>query len=311
MVSRLAIISQGGLVMKKNFFKLSLKQKQNYAGYLWISPFIIGFVLFFLAPMLQSFIFSVSELKFTTDGYELKFVGMKNFVYALTVDPNFNQYFTETMIGVLINIPAVIMFSFFIASLLNQDFKGRTVARIIFFLPVILTAGVLHQLEVEDLMHMTMKDEGNIMLSATMVKNFLLNMSLPQVLIDYVILAASNIPEIIEFSAIPILIFLAGLQSIPFHLYECADIEGATGWETFWKITFPLVSPLFLTNIVFIVVYSFTAPGNMLVSYIHSLTWGRGIFGVSVAMSLMYFLAIGILLVIVGWIVEKNVFYME
>lgn len=295
----------------KNPFKLSLTQKQNYAGYLWISPFVIGFILFFFAPMLQSFRFSVSELSFTPDGYELAYVGLENFKYALTVDPNFIQYFIETIISVLVNIPAVILFSFFIATLLNQEFKGRTLARAIFFLPVILTAGVLHELEVEDLMYLTTQDESNVLFSAAMVKNFLLDMSLPQGIIDYVIMAASNIPQIIEYSAIPILIFLAGLQSVPFHLYECAKMEGATGWEIFWKITFPLVSPLFLTNVIFITVYSFTAPGNRLVEYISSLTWGRGLFGVSVAMSLMYFLAIGVILLVVGYIIERNVFYME
>lgn len=295
----------------KNPFKLSLTQKQNYAGYLWISPFVIGFILFFFAPMLQSFRFSVSKLSFTPDGYELAYVGLENFKYALTVDPNFIQYFTETIISVLVNIPAVILFSFFIATLLNQEFKGRTLARAIFFLPVILTAGVLHELEVEDLMYLTTQDESNVLFSAAMVKNFLLDMSLPQGIIDYVIMAASNIPQIIEYSAIPILIFLAGLQSVPSHLYECAKMEGATGWEIFWKITFPLVSPLFLTNVIFITVYSFTAPGNRLVEYISSLTWGRSLFGVSVAMSLMYFLAIGVILLVVGYIIERNVFYME
>lgn len=297
--------------MKRKLFKLSLKQKQNYTGYIWVAPFIIGFIFFFLAPMLQSFRFSVSELKFTTDGYELKYVGLENFKYALTVDPNFNQHFTETILGILINIPAVILFSFFIASVLNQEFKGRTLARAIFFLPVILTAGVLHELEVEDLMYLTTRDRGNILLSAAMVRDFFLDMRLPRAIIDYVIIAASNIPQIIEYSAIPILIFLAGLQSVPAHLYECAKIEGATGWEMFWKITFPLVSPLFLTNVIFITVYSFTAPGNSLVGYISSLTWGRGIFGVSVAMSLMYFLAISLILLVVGFILERNVFYME
>lgn len=295
----------------KNPFKLSLTQKQNYAGYLWISPFVIGFILFFFAPMLQSFRFSVSKLSFTPDGYELAYVGLENFKYALTVDPNFIQYFIETIISVLVNIPAVILFSFFIATLLNQEFKGRTLARAIFFLPVILTAGVLHELEVEDLMYLTTQDESNVLFSAAMVKNFLLDMSLPQGIIDYVIMAASNIPQIIEYSAIPILIFLAGLQSVPSHLYECAKMEGATGWEIFWKITFPLVSPLFLTNVIFITVYSFTAPGNRLVEYISSLTWGRSLFGVSVAMSLMYFLAIGVILLVVGYIIERNVFYME
>lgn len=297
--------------MKRKLFKLSLKQKQNYTGYIWVAPFIIGFIFFFLAPMLQSFRFSVSELKFTTDGYELKYVGLENFKYALTVDPNFNQHFTETILGILINIPAVILFSFFIASVLNQEFKGRTLARAIFFLPVILTAGVLHELEVEDLMYLITRDRGNILLSAAMVRDFFLDMRLPRAIIDYVIIAASNIPQIIEYSAIPILIFLAGLQSVPAHLYECAKIEGATGWEMFWKITFPLVSPLFLTNVIFITVYSFTAPGNSLVGYISSLTWGRGIFGVSVAMSLMYFLAISLILLVVGFILERNVFYME
>ncbi|NLM69507.1 MAG: sugar ABC transporter permease [Firmicutes bacterium] len=297
--------------MKRKLFKLSLKQKQNYTGYIWVAPFIIGFIFFFLAPMLQSFRFSVSELNFTTDGYELKYVGLENFKYALTVDPNFNQHFTETILGILINIPAVILFSFFIASVLNQEFKGRTLARAIFFLPVILTAGVLHELEVEDLMYLITRDRGNILLSAAMVRDFFLDMRLPRAIIDYVIIAASNIPQIIEYSAIPILIFLAGLQSVPAHLYECAKIEGATGWEMFWKITFPLVSPLFLTNVIFITVYSFTAPGNSLVGYISSLTWGRGIFGVSVAMSLMYFLAISLILLVVGFILERNVFYME
>ena len=158
--------------MKRKLYKMSLKQKQNYTGYIWVAPFIIGFIFFFLAPMLQSFRFSVSELKFTTDGYELKYVGLENFKYALTVDPDFNQHFTETILGILINIPAVILFSFFIASVLNQEFKGRTLARAIFFLPVILTAGVLHELEVEDLMYLITRDRGNILLSAAMVRDF-------------------------------------------------------------------------------------------------------------------------------------------
>ena len=138
-----------------------------------------------------------------------------------------------------------------------------------------------------------------------------MDMSLPKAIIDYVIIAASSIPQIIEYSAIPILIFLAGLQSVPSDLYECAKIEGATGWEIFWKVTIPLVSPLLLTNVVFITIYSFTAPGNTLVSYISSLAWGRGIFGVSVAMSLMYFLAIGVILLIISFVVGRSVVYME
>ena len=138
-------------------------------------------------------------------------------------------------------------------------------------------------------MYLTTRDRANVMLSTASLRDFFMEMSLPRWIISYVIMAAGNLPQLIEYSAIPILIFLAGLQSVPGQLYECAKLEGATGWETFWKITFPLISPLFLTNVIFIIVTRLL-PGNQLVSYISDL--GRGIFGVSVAMSLMYFAAI-------------------
>ena len=301
--------------MDKSRFQLSLQQKRNYSGYLWIAPFLIGFTLFFLNPVIQSLQFSISELEITADGFELHFVGLENFHYALLVNPEFVEVFTETVLDVVINIPAVIIFSFFVANLLNQKFKGRFLVRLILFLPVILTAGIVYELEQEDFMHELMalgaEAEEAGFLNVAVIEEFLLEIRLPAVLIEYIILALDRVPDIIDAAAIPILIFLAGLQSIPASLYECARMEGATGWESFWKITFPLISPLFLTNIIFIIINSFTAPGNELVALIENVAWSGNMYGVSVAMTWFYFVAITIILGAVYWIISRKIVFME
>ena len=115
----------------------------------------------------------------------------------------------------------------------------------------------------------------------------------------------------IEASAIPILIFLAGLQSVPTDLYEAADVEGITGWERFWMITFPLVSPMILVNAVYIIIDSFTSYRNEMVVFIADNAWSRGGYGVSVAMSMLYFLAIAVILGIIVGVFSKRVVYIK
>lgn len=303
--------------------KLSLQTKKVITGLIFIFPFIVGFILFFLRPSIQSVIFSLSDLQIKATGYELNFIGFENYKYAFTVDPQFTRIFTETVRQILVDIPAVIIFSFIAAAFLNQDFKGRGLARVIFFLPVILGAGVLAQLEKADIMARTqglqygtgieagINEVADVFLFSTKLTSFFLRMRLPKDLLNYIVVATAHIPDIIHKSAIPIVIFLAGLQSISSLIYEAADIEGANGWEKFWKITVPLISPLIVTNIVFIIIDSFTAADNRLVTYIESTAWGRGIFGVSVAMSWVYFLAITIILAVVIKIVSKYSFSME
>lgn len=294
--------------------RLTLTGKRALWGIVFTAPFTIGFLLFFLGPMIQSFIFSLSELEVTPHGFNLNYLGFENFRYALRVDPSFMRIFTETTIRILTDIPAVIIFSFFAATLLNQEFKGRLLARVIFFMPVILTAGIIAQLEAQDILHRMLAyvaDQEDTIATSRAVVQVMMQLRMPQDFIVYIVTAVNRIPDVINASAIPILIFLAGLQSIPSSLFETAKIEGATAWESFWKITFPLISPLFLTNMVFIIVDSFTAPGNSLVTYISNAAWSRGIYGVSVAMTWMYFGAIALFLVIVFGFISKHVFYME
>lgn len=291
--------------------RLGLAARKSLQGYVYVSPFLLGFFAFFLIPLFQTISFSLRELKIVAAGYTTNPVGLDNFRQALLVDPDFVPTLTTTMINTIIDIPAILIFSFFMAVVLNQEFKGRALARLIFFLPVILTSGVVVRMELNDVMNEALVREAEFMLGGEYFVNFLLGLNLPPAFINYIVTVVDRIGPVIEASAIPILIFLAGLQSVPRDLYEVADVEGITGWEKFWMITFPLVSPMILTNAVFIIVNSFTSPRNEIVTFIAENTWSRGGYGVSAAMSLVYFAAIAVILAVIVLATARRVIYLK
>lgn len=297
--------------MRFNRLRLRLTDKKNLKGYLYIAPFLIGFLAFFLIPLYQTIVFSLNELKIVPTGYTTTFVGVENYNKILFVDPDFVPILTDTLVNTAIDIPAILIFSFFIAVVLNQKFTGRTFVRLIFFLPVILTSGVVVQMELNDVMNQALVREAEFMLGGQHFVSFLLQLKLPAGFIQYIVTLVDRISLVIEASAIPILIFLAGLQSVPTDLYEVADVEGITGWEKFWMITFPLVSPMILTNAVFIIINSFTSPRNDMVLFIADNAWSRGGYGVSAAMAIIYFAAIAIILATVVSIISRRIVYMK
>ena len=299
--------------MKKKL-ELSWKNKKSVWGVIFIFPFIIGFLLFFLYPLIQSIIFSFSNLEITVTGYRLDFVGFENYRMSLFVDINFVRMLYENGIETILQIPAILIFSLFIAAVLNQEFHGRLVMRVIFFLPVIVGTGVVAEMLQADAMY------GEVGLVTEMIDEFILSdyaepflmeLRMPDVFLEYILEAIEQIRDIIYASAIPILIFLAGLQSVPSSLYEVAEIDGATGWEKFWKVTFPLISPLLLTNIVYVVIDSFTAVDNEVVSHVVESVWGGIGFGRGAAMAWLYFILVIIILTIVYIIVAPRIFYTE
>ena len=299
--------------MRIKSFRLTIKQRKKIGGYLFSLPFLIGFLFFFLYPFIQSFIFSLNKLELTPSGYLLHFTGLKNYYDAILVNPEFSRTFVETIADMAINLPLILTFSFFTAIILNQEFKGRTLARIIFFLPVIYSAGVVLRLEQTDYITEIMKssDQAGIFSSQTLKILFSQIKFLPDTAIQYVLSAIERFAEIIKASGIQILIFLAGLQSISPSLYEAAKVEGASGWESFWLITLPMISPLILTNTVYTIVDTLTVADNKLVQLIRKTAFlGEG-YGMSSAMAIIYFAAIILLLAIVFKIISKHIFYHE
>ncbi len=283
-------------------------------GYAFILPWLLGFVLLFAAPLAESINFSMSSLKIAPGGYELEFIGLENFRNALFVDPNFNRILTESITEMAWNVPMILFFSLFSAVLLNQKFKGRALARAIFFLPVILASGAVASAQEAGLISLT----GSSQIAAELGEQqngfdviglmFLLDEAgMPVFLIDYIIDAVMRIYEIIRSSGVQILIFLAALQSVPAAMYEVAKIEGATPYESFWKITFPMVSPLILTNIIYTIIDSFA--NSEVTKTIYETAFQSQNFGLSASMSWLYTLIVSIILIVIGFIINRKVFY--
>jgi len=295
-------------------FGLSLTSKMSMYGYVFALPFIVGFILFFLYPMVQSVIFSVSDLVIRRGGYDLEYVGLSNYRYALFVDDKYVRVLVETLGKMLGDVGAVLIFSLFAASLLNSRFKGRTLVRVIFLLPVIFGSGVIMRIEEADYRNQVLvmgTEVGTGVFSREALAGFLMQIGIPETMLEYIVNVVYGIPRIIRASAIQILIFLAGFQSIPKSLYESADVEGATRWESFWKITFPLLSPLILTNIVYSIVDFFGSPRNEMIEKIRATAFGGAGYGVSTAMAFMYFALVSFLITVIVVVVSRWVFYHE
>ncbi len=301
----------------RSFFRS--RDKSNY-GYIFITPFITGFIVFFLYPFILSIRFSFSDINIHRNGFELVFVGLKHYEYILFVSTEFVEALYNTFMSLIVNVPMIIFFSFFAAILLNQRFRGRTLARVIFFLPVILGAGIVLQIEQNDLLTLIMNSDelvsaggvrSTFVFSDASIRAIFLQMKMPVKMIEYLMLAVDNLALIIRSSGVQILIFLAGLQSITPSLYEAADVEGATSWEKFWTITFPLMTPMILTNIVYTIIDSFTSPTNELMVLIDETAFEGANYGVSVAMAWFYFLLIAIVLAVVVKIISKGVVYQD
>jgi len=231
------------------------------------------------------------------------------------VQPDFNKKLIEELGKMLRQVPLVIVFSFFAAVMLNEEFPGRSVARTIFFLPVIMSSGVVFFMEKTDYILQTVAAgtqaavaEG--LVGGSAIRAFLWQLKLPEWFMSYIVSAVDNIPVVIRSSGIQILIFLAGLQSIPGSLYEAADVEGCTRWERFLLITFPMLSPLVMTNLVYTIIDFLTGRQSEFLSWIQDFTF-RASYGMGTAMALLYFLAVGIIVAIVVSIVSKWVFYQE
>lgn len=296
--------------------RLSRRTKLSITGYLFISPFIIGFLCFVLGPVITTFRMSFSKVTVDTVnfGFHLEPVGMANYMRAFTEDASFNRLLTESLKGMALQVPLVTMFSLFLAVMLNRKFPGRGVVRAIFFLPVILTSGVLLSIEANNLMLASMEDAQASSQAATSITTYLEEIlvgtfgeiSLVQTLLS----AINRIYDIVIASSIQTVIFLSGLQAIPGDLYEVALIEGCTPWETFWKITFPMISPLILVNWIYGIVDYAMRSDNALIARIETFRAAFD-YGFATAMSLVYSLSVVIIVGISMLVISRMVYYYE
>lgn len=288
------------------------------AGILFCLPFIIGFLIFFLSPIILYVTMSFSKLTLNDVG-NMSFIpmGWDNYYEALFVQQDYISKVFSSLGELMLMFPSILLFSLFIAMLLNQKFYGRTFCRAVFFLPVLIASGVagasqndaLTSAAVSAVSGAVSGDMETLNLTKSLLS--LIGASIDTELLGIVEKLLSSIYDITMFSGIQILIFLAGLQNISPSLYEASAIEGATAWENFWKITLPMISPIVLVNAVYTVVDVLGSTSNSVVNELYSLAISDTKYGLSSAMGIIYF---GITFLIVGIVIfgiSRMVFYEE
>ena len=314
---------------KKKRRGASLIERRNRCGWIFILPFLIGIVLIYAAVIYESFIYSFAQYNaipaIKGGGYSLTWVGFDNFAKQLmaTVDDEgktFIELIFTSFAQQIIDIVIIIMLSLFVAVLLNQKMIGRTAFRAIFFIPVVVGAGIIAKIDgvgntiLESMMSTdgidmgTANDTGNIVSAmdmTMMLQGLGIGGSVVTILTDLV----NNIYNIVNRSGVQMLIFLSGLQSISPSIYESCQMEGATAWETFWKITFPMISPMILVNAFYTIIDSFTAESNEVMQAIINISPDGVPSGLQSAAAWTYFAVVIIALGLVALIASKFVFY--
>ncbi len=316
------------LVPKK---AVSLTAKKARMGWLFVLPFVIGLVVFYIGVIAESIGYSFATYaKIPASrggGYSLSWVGMQNYknVLTRTIDTKTGETFLERMFTgfgkQIIEVIAIIMLSLFIAILLNQKMVGRAAFRAIFFVPVVVGAGIIAKIDadnalLESMSSMESIDTGSVgggglgdLVDAMDITALFGNLGIGTSLVKWVTELISNIYDIVNRSGVQMLIFLAGLQSISPSIYESCQMEGASSWEIFWKITLPMISPIILANSVYTVIDSFTSESNSVMSYILNMADTTTVNGEQAAAAWAYFALVIITLVLVALIFRKIVFY--
>jgi len=297
---------------------LSLRGRQMFSGYMFIFPWLIGITFFFLWNIFQAFRHSFNHVELISGvGTILTPVGLDNFYYIFREHATFGREMFESVFQMVVNVPLIIFFSLFMAIILNRKFIGRGFVRAIFFLPVIMgSAAIANTLEM--VMNMMMGGITGVSpeamraatgFNAAAIIGMLEMFEIPPQVVDFLVETIANLHEVIRAAGVQILIFLAALQSIPPSMYEVAQIEGATSYEIFWKITMPMVSPLIVTNVVYTVVDTYA--NSEVVTTAHDTFFSLQNFGASAAMSLSTAILVCLVLFSVCWVISRKVFYYD
>ena len=304
--------------------KIPYEKKKGLYGYGFIALWFIGTLWLFIIPVLTSLWYSLCDTQLlakadalekgmTSAGIYTEWNGFKNFANAFTVDTEFLPKLGNSLGEILPNTIVIMIFSLFIAVILNQKFRGRTLARAIFFLPVLIATGPVISVINGDMTSQGISDASQFSTLfktdlVTELMEFLgiynINQTFTQVIKDI----TSDVLNLVWNSGIQILIFLSALQTIPPSAKEAAGIEGATAWEFFWKITFPYISPMILSNLVYTVIDAFVSTDNVVMEYVldQSRNWE---YGYSAALAWIYFAIVGACLGLICVIINRFVYY--
>ena len=266
-------------------------------GRMFVIPWTIGFILFFLVPLVESIAYAFSHVSLVDENM-LTFAGLEHFRYLIKDDLNFIDNLKDAVISFIYSLPIIVALSMIFALILNQKFRGRLFARAVFFLPVIIATGVVMKFVTGEAigngaaLNTAMGDTQSY--SGIQFDQLLINLGLPQsvteLLSDYI----ARVFNLVWSCGIQILLFVAGMQSIPDQLYEVSKIEGATAWEEFWFVTFPMLGNVTFLVLIYTIVDLFTAFDNPIMTQAYDLISKNSLYDRSSAILWGYFVVVGV-----------------
>jgi oligogalacturonide transport system permease protein len=269
------------------------RTREALHGYAFTLPWIIGFAVFTLIPLVQTFIFSLNRVTVTLTGINLDFMGWANYTRALFSDTNFVELIIGYAIETLVSVPIILIFSLIIALFLNLNFRFKGFFRVIFFLPVVITSGPV----ITELVSQGATSVPGISNSPAIAEFVAQLPSYLQSPIQYLL---TSFILILWFSGVQILIYLASLQKIDRSIYEAAAIDGASAWESFWKLTLPSLSTTTLVVAVYTIITLSQFSENKVTRYIFNQTYTvQGGIGYTSAMSFLFFFVLILLIVLI------------
>ncbi len=261
-------------------------------GFFFILPWIIGLIMFFFVPIIQSVIYSFCSVVVTSDGVKTTWVGIKNYRELLMADPNYTKWLTESITSFAYSLPIILVLSLILAIMLNQNFRGRVFFRALYFLPVIIATGKVMSFVFSTTDENLTEMGVSAGMASGMIKvsdlTTMLNMGTE--IATFISNAINNIFNLVWSCGIQIVLFLAGLQSIPSTLYEASKVEGATKWEEFWFITFPMLSRITLLVGIFTMVELFVNERAPMIEQVYGKMRG-GQYDIPSSMVWFYFIA--------------------
>ena len=283
--------------------KMTLRQQQSLWGYIFVSPWVLGLALLFAWPLGRSLMLSFQKV---TDlfQWQTEWVGLDHYRQIFTEDIVFTPVLLETLLNVAIDVPLILVFSLLLALLLTGVGRGQTFLRAVFFLPVVIgSAGVIQ--------HMLSVGAGDQLLMSTLEPLMRgIGAEVDSIAegtpIQWVV---ARLTAIIWFSGVEILFFIAGLNSVPASLYEAARVDGASPWESFWKITLPMLSPVILLVTIYAMIDQLTFPENPMIKYIMQIGVRGQQLEYASALGMAYFVVVFLQIALVVRIISKFVFY--
>lgn len=311
--------------------KLDLMTKRSLWGWIFVLPFIVGFLVFIMSPLYTSLMLSfkastpisigaiqeadglISNASVVTRT-ALVDRGIEYYRHAFTSNTAYLTALYNVAAGELWYIPAILIFSFIIANVLNQQFVGRGAARAIFFMPVVTSTGATsatlgNNWAIHQMSNGTSTSASDMGLDIVgMLQNTLQEMEGMSSFANIISSIFGELSSIISISGVQILIFLAALQTISPALFEASDVEGATKWEAFWKITFPMVSPMILVNTMYTMIDVLTGQNNSVITLLSNNTSATTTVSQTMAMGWSYFVMAAVFIFALSGIISKLVY---